>query len=70
MLADDVLDLARINVEAAGDDHVLGAVDDAQEAAGIAHRDVAGVQPAAAEHLGVITVIPLGRQRGISFKVG
>ena len=49
---DHVLDVARVDVEAARDDHVLGAVDDAQEAVGIAHGNVAGMQPAALEGFG------------------
>ena len=46
MLADDVLYFAREDVEAAGHDHVFLAVDDAQEAVGIANGDIAGVEPA------------------------
>src|SRR5204862_7246451 len=52
MRGDDVLDLAREDVEPAGDDHVLLAVDDREEAGAVAPRDVARVQPAAAERLG------------------
>src|SRR3546814_14088075 len=51
MFTDDVLDFARVDVEAAADDHVPGAIDDAQEAIGIAHRDIAAVQPATGKRL-------------------
>src|SRR6476646_9011199 len=44
--ADDVLDLAREDVEPARDDHVLLAVDDGEEGVGILAGDVTGVQPA------------------------
>ena len=43
---DHLLDLARIDVEAARDDHVLLAVGDVQEAFLVDVADVAGVQPA------------------------
>src|SRR4051812_41282080 len=52
VLRDDVLDLAREHVEAAGDDHVLGAVDDVPEAVLVLTGDVTGVHPAVAEGLG------------------
>ena len=45
------LDLARIDVRAAGDDHVLRAVADGEEAVRVQAADVAGVQPAAAQRL-------------------
>ena len=41
MLTEDVFYLARIDVESARDDHVLGAIDDSQEATWIAYRHVA-----------------------------
>src|SRR5687768_14939468 len=44
--------LARINVGAAGDDHVLRAVPDGEEAFRVQAADIAGVQPAAALGLG------------------
>ena len=51
-----VLDLARVHVEAAADDHVVEAVDDGDEAVGVAHRNVAGVHPAfRVEALGIAT---------------
>ena len=52
VLGDDVLDLAREHVEAAGDDHVLGPVDDVPEAVLVLTGHVAGVHPAVAERLG------------------
>jgi hypothetical protein len=41
------LDLDRVDVLAAADEHVLLAVDDEEEAVGIDAGDVAGVKPAA-----------------------
>ena len=46
MFVDHVLDLGRVRVEAADDEHVLGAIGDADVAALVHDRDVAGVQPA------------------------
>jgi hypothetical protein len=43
---DHLLDLGRVGVEAADDEHVLLAVGDAQVAVLVEHPDVAGVQPA------------------------
>ena len=40
-----VLDLGRVRVEAADDEHVLDAPDDAQVAVGVERAEVAGVQP-------------------------
>ena len=51
MRDDHVFHLAGEDVEAARDDHVLLAIDDAQEPIGIADRDVAGVQPAPGKSL-------------------
>src|SRR5256885_7701499 len=51
VLEQHLLDLARINVGAARNDHVLGTVLQGQIAFGIEHADVAGVQPAAAHRL-------------------
>ena len=42
----EVLDLGRVGVEAADDEHVLDAPDDAQVAVGVERAEVAGVQPA------------------------
>ena len=39
-------DLVRVDVEARDDDHVLLAVDDLQESAGVEHADVAGAEVA------------------------
>src|SRR4051794_15836485 len=60
MGADDVLDLAREDVETAGHDHVLLAVDDREEAVRILASDVTGVQPAALERLlGLLGLVPV-----------
>src|SRR5262249_41056325 len=45
----NLLDLARIDIGAAGDHHVLGAVFEREIAVRIERADVAGVQPAAAQ---------------------
>ena len=47
-----LLDLGRVHVEPGHQDHVLHAVDDVEVAVLVHHRDVAGVQPAVADHLG------------------
>jgi hypothetical protein len=52
MTADDLLDLARVDVGAPADDHVLLAIGDEQIAILVEVADVAGVQPAAAQGLG------------------
>ena len=44
----DLFELARVDVEAAPDDHVLLAVHDVQVAVGVAGADVAGAEPAVA----------------------
>jgi hypothetical protein len=44
--AQQVLDLGRVGVEPADDEHVLLAVGDPEVAALVEHPDVAGVQPA------------------------
>ena len=49
---DHILDLARIDVEATGDDHVLLAINQMQIAVLVEPADVPGVQPTIAEHLG------------------
>ena len=46
------LDLHRVDVLAAPDDHVLGPVDDVDEVVLVEPRHVAGVQPAPGERLG------------------
>ena len=48
---DDVLDLLAVHVLAAGDDHVLLAVDDRRVALLVGAAEVAGVEPAAGERL-------------------
>jgi hypothetical protein len=48
MLEQDVLHIAREDVEAAADDQVFLPVHDIQVAVGVLAADVAGVQPAAA----------------------
>jgi hypothetical protein len=45
----DFLHLARIDVAAAADDQVFGAILQREEAVGVEHADVAGVQPTAAQ---------------------
>ena len=53
MRGDHVLDFVRIDVEARHQDHVLLAVDQADEAARVHHADVAGGEPAVVvDHLG------------------
>src|SRR5271157_4178261 len=47
-----LLDLARIDVAAAADDHVLGAVAQGQKPVPVKAAEVAGVQPAAARSFG------------------
>ena len=49
---DDLLDLDRVDVLAAGDDHVLLAVDERDVAVLVDLAEVAGVEPAAAERVG------------------
>jgi hypothetical protein len=56
--AEDPLDLGRIGVEAADQEHVLLAVGDGEPAPGIEPADVTGVQPA-------IPVDGLGGRRGV-----
>ena len=48
---DHLLDFARVDVEAAADDHVLLAVGDVEVAVGVEVADVAGVQPAVDDRL-------------------
>src|ERR1700761_3652676 len=49
MFGQDVLDLPRIHIEPAGDDHVFGAVNDSQETAGVANGNIPGMQPVTRE---------------------
>src|SRR3546814_6534930 len=50
MLVEMRFDHARIHLEPANRDHVLQPVDDAEIAARLDHRDVAGAQPRSEEH--------------------
>lgn len=52
MLSDNVFHLTREDIEATGDDHVLGAVDDEPEAVFVLARDISGAQPAVLECFG------------------
>jgi len=52
VLHECLLDLGGIDVEATGDDHVLGAVDVAEVTVGAQEADVAGVVPAVGRRLG------------------
>ena len=62
-LVQHVLDLGRIDVLAAGDVHVLPAVDDVVEAFVVDPRGVAGVQPAVGEGRGVgVRPVPVARR--------
>src|SRR5882757_1340063 len=51
MAAQHVLDFPWIDIESAGDDHVLFSIYNPQEAIGVTNRDIAGVKPAAGEGL-------------------
>src|SRR5579884_2165271 len=53
MAQQHLLDLARVDVAAARDDHVLRAVAQGQEAVRVHIAEVAGMQPAAAQRLGI-----------------
>jgi hypothetical protein len=60
-LRDDVLDLVRVHVEAAHQDHVLLAVDDLEVAALVDHADVAGAEEAVGGHHlgGLVGALPV-----------
>src|ERR1700682_6312017 len=61
------LDLARINVGAAGNDHVLGAVLQREIALGVEDADVAGVQPAVFERrLARLRILPIARHHHVA----
>ena len=64
--AQEVLDLYRIEVLAAGDDDVLLAVHQIDETVRILHRHVAGKQPAVAEHLAgrLLVLVVTGHHTG------
>jgi hypothetical protein len=53
VLVEDLLDLARVDVVAAADDHVLLAVDDEEVAVLVDAGHVARVEPAVLDRLGV-----------------
>src|SRR5436190_95846 len=60
VLEQHLLDLARIDIGAARDDHVLGPVFQREIAVRIEHADVPGMQPAAAQSLrGRVGVLPV-----------
>ena len=48
-----LLDVARVHVRTAGDVHVRGAAGDVEVAVGVDHPEVAGVEPAVGERVGV-----------------
>ena len=52
VVVERLLDLPRVDVVAAADDHVLHAVDDEEVAVLVAVAEVAGVEPAAPHGLG------------------
>src|SRR5688500_14241845 len=63
----DVLDLARIDVRAAGNDHVLGAVLQRQETVLVEGADVAGPQPAIAQSPGRgLRILPVARHHRVA----
>jgi hypothetical protein len=47
-----LLDLARVDIAAAADDHILGPVAQGQKPILVKAAEIAGVQPAAAQSLG------------------
>ncbi len=61
-----LLDLGGVHVEAAGDDHVLGAVHDEQVVLPVEVADVAGVEPAEPEglHGGLRILVVAGHDQG------
>src|SRR5215210_5923610 len=65
---EELLDLARIEVLAAADDHVLDAPDDPQVALLVHHRKVARVHPArAVEHLvRLLGLVPVPEHHGVA----
>ena len=54
-----VLELGRVDVLAAGDDHVLRAADDPVEALLVLAREVAGLEPAVCESAALCGVLPV-----------
>ena len=67
MAEEVILDLARIDVLAAADDHVLHTPDDAAEAVLVKRRQVAGMHPSVDNALaGPLTVAPVAAHHGIA----
>ena len=68
MAVEVFLDLARIDVFAAADDHVLDAADDVAVAVGIEGGQIAGVHPAGAvQRLGrALRIIPIAQHHGVA----
>lgn len=63
--SDDILDLARVDIEPAGHDHVLLAVDDRDEAIAIPAGNVADGDPAVMHGLGgFLGQLPIAAERG------
>ena len=55
-----IIDFARVNVFAHGNNHFLQAVDDMQVAVFVANSDIAGVEPASFESLGrFLRLVPI-----------
>src|SRR5436305_6356661 len=67
VLEQHFLDLARVDVRAARDDHVLGAILQREVAVRVEHADIAGVQPAGAERLrGRLGILPVARHHHVA----
>jgi hypothetical protein len=68
MAVEEFLDLARIDVLAAADDHVLDPADDVAIAFGVDGREVAGVHPAVGvDRLGgLLLVVPIALHHRIA----
>ena len=68
MAVEKFLDLARIEVLAAADHHVLDAADDVAVALGVDGGEIAGVHPAAGvEHLGgLLRLVPIAEHHGVA----
>src|SRR5262249_47979836 len=54
----DFLDLARIDVAAAGNDQVLGPVLEGEKPVGVEAADVAGMQPSSAQRIAARCLVP------------
>ena len=65
---EELLDLPRVHVLAAADDHVLDAADDVEVAVGVHHREVAGVHPAVGvDRLGgALGVVPVAEHHRVA----